>query len=564
LPNVLLHFWDLLQLYIGVKSKSVQFLRAALFREYLNFSEVSRSECSPPDMVVSIQADCSDVAESYSTAVKMVTSLAKLAIFTNFIYHHNPNALWVMGVFPTLTIIFFLLRLPKQTRVSEDAGDAEIKVLSCVNEVCQKYRLVADYAMRPFMNAELTDKTEDMSAKDLPMALVLNNNKYFPSFLGCLFVGMYIATESENVVNGEISLGTYLATIGVFNDVAAAVMGLSDSFVSLTKSFEPLGGLVEKYNKRTDLHGCKEAAAYNREEQNKLQSCPLDKMPLRLENVFFKHAQSKNRPAEDLILKDAQITVDQGQLVAITGPHGSGRATLMKMFGKVFFPSSGKIIIPTHLRVVYVSKEPILMHLSIWENLCFGLPKVNGRPTMDHLPQVIKVLHNFGADGLIKELEWQISQMPDHIKGLCDEPEGHPDFEALDDGWQERLTTMDAGVIHLSRAFIMNPEVLFLQRPLSNFSGPRAESVLKDVFVPFVHDEGFCEYQNAPEDQLKRTLFYVPEDENQAGVADVVWKLELKDETTSKSTMRVMSCSSEDLVIAKQQTPGGKRRSVFY
>ena len=44
------------------------------------------------------------------------------------------------------------------------------------------------------------------------------------------------------------------------------------------------------------------------------------------------------------------IQAQQGQLVAVTGPHGSGKATLLRLLGHVVFPQEGSIFIPSHLR----------------------------------------------------------------------------------------------------------------------------------------------------------------------------------------------------------------------
>ncbi len=37
--------------------------------------------------------------------------------------------------------------------------------------------------------------------------------------------------------------------------------------------------------------------------------------------------------------------------MAVTGPHGSGKATLLRLLGHVVFPQDGSIFIPSHLRV---------------------------------------------------------------------------------------------------------------------------------------------------------------------------------------------------------------------
>lgn len=545
LPSVLLHFWDVAQFFIGIKSKTVAFLQEGLFREYLNFSEQSRSEVLPSDMIVAVSADCADVAGSYCTAMGMVTGLVEIGILANFILHHNPGALWVMGVMPAITLTFSLCRLAKQMAVSSEAGEAEIKMMSLVNEVCQKYRLVADYMQRPYMNAMFSERTALLREKKRPEAIVLINNEYFPSFLGFFFVGVYIATSSMSVVSGGVSLGTYLATISVFKDVAGAFVGTYGNFVGLTRSFEPLGGLTELYNKRTDLMDSKAMARKNRAESKKERNRLLeekknnpnapvvrfvtDLMKIRLVDVALQYNLE-----DDYILQNVTLSLNQGELVAVTGPHGAGRATMLRLLGKVVFPTSGDYLVPSHLRSVHVQKDPLLMRMTLWENLAFGLPKAN-TPSQKEWSRARKILELFKSPTLVTILDKQAQQAEDRETTVesVTKDDHHPDR------WQDRLTSLDTAIVHLARAFVMNPEILVLQRPLSNFSTRRATNVLEDVFVNFVARKGVCLPEEGEGDRRPRTLFYVPESEEQAQAASVIWALEVQDESVSKITMNV-------------------------
>ena len=74
------------------------------------------------------------------------------------------------------------------------------------------------------------------------------------------------------------------------------------------------------------------------------------------------------------------IQAQQGQLVAVTGPHGSGKATLLRLLGHVVFPSGGIHLYPIassgaladgRLRPIFVSlycepKKSILLPEMTW------------------------------------------------------------------------------------------------------------------------------------------------------------------------------------------------------
>lgn len=45
--------------------------------------------------------------------------------------------------------------------------------------------------------------------------------RYFPKWLGPLFVGVYVAVYAPSVFSNAISLGTFLATIQIMKDISS-------------------------------------------------------------------------------------------------------------------------------------------------------------------------------------------------------------------------------------------------------------------------------------------------------------------------------------------------------
>jgi len=71
------------------------------------------------------------------------------------------------------------------------------------------------------------------------------------------------------------------------------------------------------------------------------------------------------------------LVIQQGQLICFTSPnhiypHCSGRRTVLKLLGRILFPTEGSVTFPAELRVRYVPSEPLLWHGSLMHNLRFG------------------------------------------------------------------------------------------------------------------------------------------------------------------------------------------------
>ena len=64
---------------------------------------------------------------------------------------------------------------------------------------------------------------------------------------------------------------------------------------------------------------------------------------IKIENLNFAYADDEG--GEAVVLKDLNLEIERGSLVAILGHNGSGKSTLAKLLNLILTPKSGKIII---------------------------------------------------------------------------------------------------------------------------------------------------------------------------------------------------------------------------
>ncbi len=140
------------------------------------------------------------------------------------------------------------------------------------------------------------------------------------------------------------------------------------------------------------------------------------------------------------ILQDVNLDVNQGDFVAITGPNGGGKTTLLRIILGLLKPSSGSVSFPA------------------------------GRPTIGYLPQKNMIDSHFPisvsevvASGLLA------------IKGLSKEERASRVDETLqliemEDLAQRPIGRLSGGQLQralLGRAIISKPKLLVLDEPLS-------------------------------------------------------------------------------------------------
>eukprot|EP00747_Dinoflagellata_sp_TGD_P106455 gnl/TRDRNA2_/TRDRNA2_169855_c4_seq6.p1 gnl/TRDRNA2_/TRDRNA2_169855_c4~~gnl/TRDRNA2_/TRDRNA2_169855_c4_seq6.p1 ORF type:complete len:168 (-),score=30.90 gnl/TRDRNA2_/TRDRNA2_169855_c4_seq6:109-573(-) len=139
------------------------------------------------------------------------------------------------------------------------------------------------------------------------------------------------------------------------------------------------------------------------------------------------------------------------------------------------------------------------------------------------------------AAGRLKEFEGDSSTKRPIPQGISeddfDEPqEEHHIDEVEHEFWSDSLSYTERAKIHLSRALIMNPEVLALQRPLSHYD----ENTAIEVFAAIQEHISGRGYKMPREGVLRRrprTMFLSPSTRNELEWADQIWDLGTADST---------------------------------
>jgi len=99
-------------------------------------------------------------------------------------------------------------------------------------------------------------------------------------------------------------------------------------------------------------------------------------MKLKIQNISKSYENKK-------ILKNVSFTVEEGRLVSILGPSGTGKSTILKIISGLIDADEGKIIVdnkditnvpPEKRGIGFVFQSPLLFpHMTVEENIKFGL-----------------------------------------------------------------------------------------------------------------------------------------------------------------------------------------------
>ena len=166
------------------------------------------------------------------------------------------------------------------------------------------------------------------------------------------------------------------------------------------------------------------------------------------------------------VLSNVSATVRPGQMLALVGPTGSGKSTLVELIPRLFDPPPGTVFVDgmdvrdiplTQLRraIGYVSQEPFLFSDTMRENISFGALSAVRDETVE-------------AVARLSRLESDIKQFP----------------KGFDTAVGERGITLSGGQKQrtaIARALLTDPRILILDDALSAVDTQTEEDILSGL-----------------------------------------------------------------------------------
>ncbi|TDO13953.1 MULTISPECIES: thiol reductant ABC exporter subunit CydD [Halomonas] len=139
--------------------------------------------------------------------------------------------------------------------------------------------------------------------------------------------------------------------------------------------FQPLRSLSQHYHDRAAALGAAEGLVALLNEIPDAQRlsggaapAPLHDRLVELEAVSVEHA------GRGRVLGPVDLTLAAGEVVAVTGPSGVGKSTLLQLLAGFIAPASGSIRVAEGLSLAWMDQRPLLIQGSLADNLRLAAP----------------------------------------------------------------------------------------------------------------------------------------------------------------------------------------------
>ena len=298
---------------------------------------------------------------------------------------------------------------------------------------------------------ELNDKLYNTAYKSQFLATVMHPITNFLGNLGYVLVCLVGGIE---VINGRMPIGdiqAFVQYVRQLNQPITQVAQILNVIQSMTAAAERIFEVLEAQEEVEDTKNPINITNEKNEITIKGNVC--------FENVKFGYDPDK------IIIHDFSMFVEPGKNVAIVGPTGAGKTTLVKLLMRFYELNGGTIYIDGHdiknftrhdLRSLFgmVLQDAWLYSGTIKENIRYGRPDA----TDEEIYEACKMAH---VDHFIKTLD----------KGY--DTEINEESSAISQGQKQLIT--------IARAFLKDPKILILDEATSSVDTRTEELIQKSM-----------------------------------------------------------------------------------
>lgn len=274
----------------------------------------------------------------------------------------------VVLLFAPVPALIAAIAAPTQVQRERTLFERWARIYSKFNEVLASIVTVRSFAME---GAEKERFLRDVSATNEVVVRgvrfdsrvgALQNVAVLLARAGAIGVGGYLA------LRGEVTVGTVVAFLGYVNGLFGPVQGLTGVYRILRTASVSLDQVFSLLDMRDHVEDAPNASSVHSLSGH-----------VRFNHVSFGYSGC------DMLLDNIDFEAKPGEMVALVGPSGAGKTTLMALLQRFYDPRRGAVLVDgqdvrslkqeqLRRQIGVVLQDAMLFNESVRENIAYGRP----------------------------------------------------------------------------------------------------------------------------------------------------------------------------------------------
>ena len=351
-----------------VRVRVVTNLRNSLFNKIINFKINFFTEKKKGDVISRVTSDIQQIENSVINSITVLFKEPALVIGLFFILSSISLKLTLYTIILIPIAGGAIAYIAKHLKIKAAFSQTALgNINNIINETLDGMRIIKLFTAQEKMREKFGDEVKDYGRQNLSMYKRFELSNPLSEFLSIATVAIILLIGGGMVLDNSsyISASEFIAFIIIFSQVIPPAKTMTTAFNTVQRGLAS----AERVFEYIDKENIREAVGGEREIEDVNSS-------IEFKGVTFSYE-------EENVLEDISFKINKGEKIAIVGPSGGGKSTIIDLLSKFYRVEKGRILIDgtdineydtNKLRNIIgiVTQESILFHDTIRSNISFG------------------------------------------------------------------------------------------------------------------------------------------------------------------------------------------------
>lgn len=373
--NLIANFFRYFSIVIlGIlRARTVKNIRQDIFEKVSRLHIGFFSSERKGDIMSRITNDVQEIENSVTLALEVAfrDPLTIVLSFTYLFWRSPSLTIFTLLLVPVAGIIISVIA-KKLRKTSKSSQESLGKIVNQTEEMISGLRIIKAFNALRFINRQFHNETRNYAKTYVSLAKKRDLASPLSEFIGVLFVGGILVYGGFLVLNNQSSLDAagFITYIIVFAQVLTPVKSISKAVTHVQRGIASGERIFKIIDIEPDIKNSPNAIVVEG-FKNKIE----------FKNVSFAYDETP-------VLNNINLSITKGDTIALVGPSGGGKSTLVDLIPRFYDINSGNLTLDgtnvsdiniTSLRNLMgiVSQESILFNDTVFNNIAFGLSNIS-------------------------------------------------------------------------------------------------------------------------------------------------------------------------------------------
>jgi subfamily B ATP-binding cassette protein MsbA len=430
------------------KAITIKNLRTDIFDAVSKLHVGYFTETKKGDIISRISNDIQQIENSISHNLRVIFKepLMIVGLFAFLIYLSPNLTLFTLVMLPFAGYIISAIA-KRLKKVAQHAQESLGRQMNILDETLGGMRVIKAFNAENYINRVFGREVQTYADADYGFSKRYELSSPVSEVLGAIsIVGILVYGGALVLNKGSMDGSSFLVFVGAFTQILQPTKAMAGAITQFQRGIASGDRVFEIIDIQPEIK--------NKPEAQRLETFNSD---ISFKNVTFSYGDKK-------VLDNISFTIQKGKTVALVGPSGGGKSTLVNLIPRFYDPDEGDVLIDGvplrnydyksvrhHMGIV--TQESILFNDTIINNIAFGLDAYNEQ-------EVYRAAGIAHADEFIRQ-----------------EKEGYQRVigergSKLSGGQKQRIT--------IARALLKNPSILILDEATSALDS-ESEMLVQDA-----------------------------------------------------------------------------------